>query len=78
MEVFLTRGWDIIIPGFGRTLTLARGAILPRAGSMSSRQLVISRLGWGFHTVRSGIDPGDLFFSPRAVGFVDVWKDLPR
>ena len=31
-------------------------------------------MGWGFHTVRGGIDPGDHRFRPRDVGFVDVWK----
>ena len=32
--------------------------------------------GWGFHTLRGGIDPGDLRFLPRLVGVVDLWKDL--
>ena len=32
--------------------------------------------GWGFHTVRGGIDPGDHRFRPRSVTSIDVWKDL--
>ena len=32
--------------------------------------------GWGFHTVRRGIDPGNHRFRPRFVGIVDVWKDF--
>ena len=46
----------------------------PRAGSMSLSQIATSQLGWGFHTLRGGIDPGDLRFLPRVVGGVDIWK----
>ena len=31
-------------------------------------------VGLGFHTLRDGIDPGDLRFRPRVVGFVEIWK----
>ena len=31
---------------------------------------------WDFHTVRSGINPGDHRFRPRFVGVVKVWKDF--
>ena len=39
-----------------------RGQLSPRAGSMSPSQSATSQCGWGFHTNRSGIDPGDLRF----------------
>ena len=42
----------------------------PRAGSKSPSQSVITQWGWGFHTLGGGIDPGDLRFRPRVVGFV--------
>ena len=32
----------------------------------------IDRRGWGFHTVRGGVDPGDHRFRPQVFGFVDV------
>ena len=38
-------------------------------------QLATSQLGWGFHTFRGGIDPGDNRFRPRVVGVVEVWRD---
>ena len=36
--------------------------------------LAIRTLGWGFHTVGHGIDPGDLRFRHRVVGVVHVWR----
>ena len=39
-------------------------------------QSAIGQWGWGFHTVRGGIDPGDRLFRPRFVGVVDVWNDV--
>ena len=44
----------------------------PRASSMSLIQSATSQWGWGFHTRRGGIDPGDLCFRPRVVGIVEV------
>ena len=32
-------------------------------------------MGWGFHTMRDGIGPGNSRFRPRCVGISDVWKD---
>ena len=32
--------------------------------------------GWGFLTVRGGIDPKGYRFLPRIVGVVDAWKDF--
>ena len=43
---------------------------------MSPRQSATSQWDWGFHTLRGGIDPGDLRFRTRVVGAVDVWKDF--
>ena len=34
------------------------------AGSTNFSQSAISRWGWGFHTVRGGIDPGITVFVP--------------
>ena len=41
---------------------------------MSLGQLATSRLGWGSHTLRGGIDPGDLRFRLRVVGVIEIWK----
>ena len=47
----------------------------PRAGSMSPSQSAIRQWGWGFHTVRGGIGPGDLRFCPWVVRVVKVcWE----
>ena len=53
---------------YGKISDLGMGSKLPR--------VVISRRtpGWGFHTVRSGIDPGCHRFCPLFGGVVDVWK----
>ena len=32
--------------------------------------------GWGFHTVRGGIDPADLRFRPKDVGVTRMLKDV--
>ena len=29
-----------------------------------------------FHTLRGGIDPGDLRFRPRVVGVVEIFRDV--
>ena len=76
MEGFLTRGWKLILPGFGRSRRCPEGQLSTRAGSMSLSQLATSQLGWGFYTMRGGIDPGDLRFSSRVVGVVEIWKDF--
>ena len=39
------------------------------------RQSEIGRWGWGFHTVREGVNPDDIRVRPRVVGVVDVWMD---
>ena len=74
----MIRGWDLIIPGCGGTSTLSREATLaarwlhePLGQSISNQPV-----GWGFHTVRGGFDPGELRFRPRVVGVVEILKDL--
>ena len=42
----------------------------------SPSQSAINKWGCGFHTVRGGIDPGELCFRPQAVGIVDLWIDF--
>ena len=46
------------------TSTFPERQLSPRAGSMSLSQLATSQLGWGFHTLRGGIDPGICVFVP--------------
>ena len=46
---------------------MIRGWDLSSPGAAGS-----SDLGWGIHTVRGGIDPGNLRFRFRFVGVVDV------
>ena len=41
---------------------------------MSPSQSAITQLGTVFHTLRGGIDPGDLRLPPRVVGVVEIWK----
>ena len=48
----------------------------PRAGSMSPGQSAISQWGWGFHSRRGGIDPGDLCFHQRVVGVEEILRDF--
>ena len=74
MEGFLSRGWELILPGCGGTSALARGATLTARCSMSSSPSAIIQWGWGFRTLRGGIDPGELPRRPRVVGVVEIWK----
>ena len=39
-------------------------------------QSAIGWWGWGFHTVRGGIDPGKLPFHTRVVEFKDLRKEF--
>ena len=43
---------------------------------MSPSQSATSQWGWGTHTVKGGIDPGDLRFRHRVVGVAEMGKDL--
>ena len=64
-------------PRCGGTSTLPRGATLA-ARWLHEPQPISNQpeWGWGFHTLRGGIDPGDLHFRPRVVGVVDVRMDF--
>ena len=61
--IFLIRRWDLILSPGG-------------ADSTNLSQSAISRWGWGFHTVRGGIDPGDRRVLPGCVGVANIWKDF--
>ena len=62
MEGFLTQGWELILPGCGGTSALARGATLAARWLHEPSQSAITQWGWGFHTLRGGIDLGNLRF----------------
>ena len=74
MEGFLARGQNLIFPECGETSTLARRATLAACWLHEPHPSATSQLGWGFHTLRGGIDPGDLRFRPRVVGVAFIWK----
>ena len=38
--------------------------------------LALQTPGWGFYTVRGGVDPGERCFYPRFVGVVDIWNEF--
>jgi len=62
-------------PGAAGLRRWSEGKLSPYAGSMNPSQSATSQWGWSFHTVRGGIDPGDLRFRPRVVGVVEIWKN---
>ena len=78
MEGLLTRGWERILPGCGGTSALARGATLAARSLQEPQLSQITQWGWGFHTLRSGIDPGDQRFRPRVDGLEDMKGFLTR
>ena len=59
---------------YGRISNPGKGSYTLRMAldSTSASQSAISPLGWGFHTVRGGIDPGDHRFRPWFVGVIDA------
>ena len=76
MKGFLNRGWELVPPGCGGTSALSHGATLD-ARWLHERQPISNHpAGLGFHTLRGGIDPGDLRLPPRVVVVVDVWNDF--
>lgn len=54
------------------------GALFFTGGVDSTRccQSAISQWDWGFHTVRSVVDSGELVFCHHTVGFVEIWRDI--
>ena len=41
---------------------------------MSPSDSAITQFGWGLHTMRGGIDPGNLRLPARVIGTVEIWK----
>ena len=76
MDGFLTRKWELILPGCGGTSALARGATLAARWLHEPQPFSNHPVGLSFHTLRGGIDPGDLRFHPRVVEAVEIWKDF--
>ena len=77
MEMFkICRLGALSSPGVAGPRRCAERQLAPRAGSMSPNQSEITQWGWGFHTLRGGIDPGDLRFRPQVVGVVEMWTDF--
>ena len=75
-RVFSSRDKTLSSPGAAGPRRWPEGQLSQRAGSMSLIQSATRQSGWGFHTLRGGIDPGDLCFRPQVVGIVDTWKDF--
>ena len=56
----------------GRISDPGMGSYPPRVAlalRVSGWQVPISQWGWGFHTIRGGIDPGNRSFHPRRLEF---------
>ena len=76
MEGFLTRGWELILPGCGGTSALARGASLVARWLHEPRPICNHPMGLGFPYPAGRYRPGDLRFLPRVVGVVEMRKDF--
>ena len=74
MEGFLIRGWELILPGCDGTSALSREATLAARWLHEPQPISNQLVGWGFYTVRGGIDPGDLCFRPQVVGVVEICR----
>ena len=55
---------------------MARDAILAARWLHEPHPISNQLVGWGFHTLRGGIDPEDLRFRPRVVGVVEILKNF--
>ena len=75
-EQRLIRGWEVILPGYGGTSALARGASRAAPWVHGPSQSSITHWGWGFHTLLGSIDAGDLRFRPRVVLVVEIGNSL--
>lgn len=64
MKIFMIPRWGLNIPGCGEKST------------MSPRKTVNQPVGFGFHTLRGGVDAGDVRFRPRVVGVVYILKGI--
>ena len=74
MEGFLIREWDLNLPVRGATSTLAQGATRAARWLHAPKPISNQPVRWGVHTVRGGINPGDVRFRPRVVQIVEIWK----
>ena len=75
MEGFFS-GDETRSPGAAGPRRWVEGQPPTRAGSMSPSQSATSQRGCGLHTLRGGIDPGDLYIRPRVVEVVEIRKDF--
>ena len=64
MEGILSGDGKLSSPGVARPRCWPEGQLSLREGSMSPSQSAVTQWGWGFHTLRSGIDPGDMCYRP--------------
>ena len=68
MEGFLTRGWELILPGCGGTSALTRGAILVACWFHEPQPIsnhpAITQWGWGFHSAGRYQPGGSAFTFP--------------
>ena len=77
VEGFLTRGnCKLYSPGVAGSQRWPEGKLSPRAGSEGPSQSSITRWRWGFHTLRGGIDQGDLSFPPRLIHVIKIPKNI--
>ena len=78
MEGFLTRGWDLIVPGCGGTSTLLTwGVTLAARWTHEPHPTNIQPVGLGvLKLARRYIDPGFVRFRLRVGGAADAWKDF--
>ena len=76
MEGFLTRRWELILPGCGETSTLSREATLAERWLHELQPISIKPVGLRFpHPVGQYL-PGNLRFLPRVFEVVEIWKDF--
>ena len=72
-----TRGTTVFVPVWNYLMSGDGTLVSPGgAGTTNPSRSTISRWGWGFYTVRGGIDPGDRRFRPRFVGVVELWQGV--
>ena len=62
MEGFLNRGWEVILPGCGGTLALARGVTLAARWLHEPQPISNQPAGLGFPHFAGRLRPGDLGF----------------
>ena len=55
---------------------MSRGATLAACCLHEPQSISNQLVGLGVHTLRGGIDPGDLRFRPRVAGVADMLKDF--